>query len=283
MLRIAHIVKPMAAKPGSEHAIAQPITLETMRRAKAAAKDVVEVEHWATGFPDEQSVIPSDFQATTPLRRSACDIGTFRIPRPLPVFRDVLERLYDASQAEYFIYTNVDIGLQPHFYTEVARLIGSGYDAFTINRRTLPNHYSSTEQIPAMYAELGKPHPGYDCFVFRRDAYTSFILGDVCLGCGHVDLPLVCSMIAAARKFCDITDAHLTFHIGDSRTWWNWKYRDYIIHNDMQAKHALLAQLRRYASEDKIRPHIRVLLALPLLKNSMLVHEWKRLFRQTHI
>jgi hypothetical protein len=90
-------------------------------------------------------------------------------------------------------------------------------------------------------------------------------------------------MIAAARKFCDITDAHLTFHIGDSRTWWNWKYRDYIIHNDMQAKHALLAQLRRYASEDKLRPHIRVLLALPLLKNSMLVHEWKRLFRQTHI
>ncbi len=115
MLRIAHIVKPMAAKPGSEHAIAQPITFETMRRAKAAAKDVVEVEHWATGFPDEQSVIPSDFQATTPLRRSACDIGTFRIPRPLPVFHDVLERLYAASQAEYFIYTNVDIGLQPHF------------------------------------------------------------------------------------------------------------------------------------------------------------------------
>ncbi|HRH93570.1 MAG TPA: hypothetical protein PKV72_03480 [Candidatus Peribacteria bacterium] len=281
MLRIAHIVKPMIAPEGSEHAVAQPITFETMRRAKAAAKDVAVIEHWATCFPNEQPAVPPDFRSAAPLKRSVGDIASFRIRRPLPIFRDVLERLYDASQAEYFIYTNVDIALQPHFYTEVVKFIAQGYDAFTINRRTLPGHYSRVDQIPAMCAEPGTAHPGYDCFVFRRDAYESFVLGDVCLGCGHVDLPLVCSMIAAAKKFTDINDAHLTFHIGDSRAWWKWKYRDYIVHNDTQAKAALLEQLRRRGLSRALRPHIRALLSVPLLKNSMLVGEWKRLFGHT--
>ncbi len=223
--------------------------------------------------------IPGDFLHTKPLDRSAGDLRPFRIPRPLPVLRDVLDRLYRSSDAEWFIYTNVDIALQPHFYASVKRFIDSGYDAFTINRRTVTTAYDGPADLPGLYAEKGSPHPGYDCFVFRRDAYPAYVLGDVLLGCGHVDTPLVCSMIANAKKFKDFTDEHLTFHLGDSRTWWSWKFRDYLLFNDREAARALLEAARRGGFLGRIRPHVRVLLHIPLLKNSILVREWKRLFR----
>ncbi len=65
------------------------------------------------------------------------DCGRFAVPRKLPLIKDILGRLYDASDAEYFIYTNVNIGLMPNFYVAVNAIIESGYDAFVINRRTI--------------------------------------------------------------------------------------------------------------------------------------------------
>jgi hypothetical protein len=278
MLRIAHIVKPMAAAPGSEHAVAQPITFASMRRAKEEAAGSADVEYWATAFPHEASALPRDFRAAKPLGRSAADLRLFRVPRPLPLLRDVLDRLYEASDAEWFVYTNVDIALQPRFYREVARFISQGYDAFTINRRTVTDAYKDASDLPKLYEERGKPHPGYDCFVFRRDAYRNYVLGDVLLGCGHVDTPLICSMIAHARKFKDFTEEHLTFHLGDSRSWWSWKYSDYILFNDRQAASALLAHAARNGYLGRVRRHQRLLLRVPLIKNALVVGEWKRLF-----
>jgi hypothetical protein len=277
MLTIAHIVKPMAAAPETEHGIAQPITFETMRRAKQAAAETVDVQHFAAFFRKDLSAVPPDFTKTVPLERSAADLRSFRIVRPLPLLRDVLDRLYQSSQAEYFIYTNVDIALMPDFYLRVAEYIAQGYDAFTINRRGIAAHYHSVDQISQMQADRGVPHPGYDCFVFRRDAYPSYILGDVLLGSGHVDLPLVCSMIGHAKAFIDVTDAHLTCHIGDALDWWRWAYRDYIMYNDREAARAVRELARSTGFYSSLRPHIRLMLAIPLLKNSLIVAEWKRI------
>ncbi len=279
MLTVAHIVKPMAAAPETEHGIAQPITFETMRRAKQAAAGTVDVQHFATFYRKDLSAVPADFTKTEPLERSVCDLRQFRISRPLPLLRDVLDRLYQSSQAEYFIYTNVDIALMPDFYLRVADSISQGYDAFTINRRSIASHYHSVDQIPQMQADEGAPHPGYDCFVFRRDAYPSYLLGDVCLGSGHVDLPLVCSMIAYAKKFIDVTDAHLTYHIGDALNWWRWEYRDYLLYNDREAAKAVRELARSTGFQQKLRPHIRLMLRIPLLKNSLIVADYKRIAR----
>lgn len=277
-MKIAHIVKPMIAAPGSEHAIAQPITFASMRAAAEQAKrNGIDVEFWAAALPEDEPAVPVDFRRTPALTRTVNDLRSFHIRRPLPLFRDVLDGIHQSTNAEYIIYTNVDIGLQPHFYTAVRDLIAEGHDAFVINRRTIPDRYRSPADLPAMYAEEGAPHPGYDCFVFRRELYPRFVIGDVCLGNGHVDTPLLCSMIATARNFIEIKDAHLTFHQGDSLGWWRWKYRDYILFNDRQAAKALLQLARREGFLKKIRPHMRLLLTIPLLKNSMIVSEWKRI------
>lgn len=277
-MRIAHIVKPMIAAPGSEHAIAQPITFASMRAAAAQAKrNGIDVELWTAYLPEDEPAVPPDFRKAPVLRRAVGDLRTFRIRRPLPLFRDVLDAICKSTDAEYVIYTNVDIGLQPHFYAAVRDLIAEGHDAFVINRRTISDRYRSPGDLPAMYAEEGAPHPGYDCFVFRRDLYPRFVIGDVCLGNGHVDTPLVCSMIATAKNFVEIADARLTFHQGDSLGWWKWKYRDYILFNDRQAAKALLELARREGFLSKIRPHMRLLVAIPLLKNSLIVSEWQRI------
>jgi hypothetical protein len=60
--------------------------------------------------------------------------------------------------------------------------IGEGYDAFVINRRDIPGIYSSVTDIPLMYAEIGTPHKGYDCFVFKRELHPKFKLGAVHVG-----------------------------------------------------------------------------------------------------
>ncbi|MCA9333981.1 hypothetical protein KC963_02955, partial [Candidatus Saccharibacteria bacterium] len=150
--------------------------------------------------------------------------------------------------------------------------------AFVINRRTIPDSYTSPDQLSAMYKEQGLPHPGYDCFVFKKDLYAQFIVGDVCIGTGQVDTPLVCSMIAAANKFGEFTDEHLTFHIGDSRQWLKWRYRDYFFHNCREASVSIRALLQGKAKQLPARG--RILLWLRLPKNTVMIPMIKRLFSQ---
>ena len=44
----------------------------------------------------------------------------------------------DAPDEVFLVYTNADICLMPHFYTSLAGLAAQGFDAMTINRRTIP-------------------------------------------------------------------------------------------------------------------------------------------------
>lgn len=277
MRAIDHIIAPCRVNRRSDLFIAQPITFESMRRAKECASGTVEIGLLYTCFTDEQVDMPG-FRAVAPLTRNSADMYAFRRPRKLPILKDILDRLCAESSADYVVYTNVDIALQPHFYTAVNEYIEQGFDAFVINRRTISAKYTSVAELERMYGESGVAHPGYDCFVFRRNLYPQFILGNVFLGSGHVDLPLVCSMISSAKQFGEFRDEHLTFHIGDSRSWWTWKNREYLRRNDRIAADALLLQARTRNKVRSMKPHIRILLQMALLKNPVLIKEWKRLF-----
>jgi len=70
------------------------------------------------------------------------------------LIQDILNRLYDESNADYFIYTNVDIAVMAHFYVSVSKIIELGYDAFVINRRTIPKCYKNVEDIPLMFSRF---------------------------------------------------------------------------------------------------------------------------------
>ncbi len=174
MFKIAHIVNTLHAQPQSDLHTAQPVTLKTMLQAKTFAKSDVEVQLLSAQFPEDSDACPEGFHQTRDLSRSVLDFGTFKHSRKLPLIKDILDRLYDETDADYLIYTNVDIALMPFFYLSIRDLVLQGHESFVINRRTITDANPFPNQLPRMWAEIGTAHPGLDCFVFPRTAYKDF-------------------------------------------------------------------------------------------------------------
>ena len=244
MISFAHIVNPVIVPQHSDLFFAQPITFETMRRAREAARSEDSVALLSAQFPEDRPLVPDDFKATPDLTRSALDLGQFEVPRKLPLLKDILDRLYEnAPEADFLIYTNVDIALMPNFYSAVGHFIDEGLDALVINRRTIPVEYQdlvggqagrrilSIEETPFMYAHAGKPHSGYDCFVFRREVYPQFQLGDIFIGAPHVGKVLKVNLLCNAESYKRFKNLHLTFHLGADQGWRSDKYDDYAKQN----------------------------------------------------
>ena len=237
VITLAHIVNPVAVNETSDLFIAQPVTFETMKAAAEAAGKNVKVELYAAFYPGDEAVVPGYFTRLAPLKTSIQQMGTFEKPRKLPLLKEILDRLAERSSADYFIYTNVDIAVMPEFYTEVAKILKKGYDGFVINRRTIGNRYSDIKDIPLMIAEAksgGKKHPGYDCFIFKREAYEKYMLGNACIGVNWIGRVFVSNIMAFSTKFKVFENRRLTFHIGDERIWLKHDYDDYTRYNENQ-------------------------------------------------
>lgn len=220
-MKIAHIINPVKVTEKSDLFIAQPVTFETMRKAQQFAdiNNDLEVELYFTCYKEDLEIKPNGFKQTKLLEKSILDYKNFDKKRKLPLIKDILDRLYESSDADYFIYTNVDIALEENFYTEVKNMIDKGYDGLVINRRTIDKKYTSINEISQMYADPGKKHPGYDCFVFKRDVYPNYQLGTACIGANWIGRVLISNVIAYSSQFKVFEDEHLTFHIGDDRSW----------------------------------------------------------------
>ena len=233
MLKIAHIIHPVMAAPPSDLVAAQPITFETMKIAREFAAGIAGISLYAVQYHDEDRIpLPACFIRTPDIRRSVFDLKTFKKKRKLALIKDILDTLYEsAGEADYFIYTNVDIALQPYFYKAVARIIAQGCEAFTINRRTITGKYASLREIPLMYAEIGESHKGYDCFVFKREIYPAFKLGTICIGTAWIGRALLANLAAYAAVFKEFRNEHLTFHIGDPCPWRREEFSDYFRQN----------------------------------------------------
>ncbi len=216
----AHIVNPVIVPKNSDLYRAQPITFETMKTAQEfATLKGISVEQYAAYYPEDRSLIPEHIKQTPILDRSILDYGTFSRSKKLPMLQDILQRAYEESDAKYIIYTNVDIALMPHFYLGVEKIMQEGYDVVNIFRRTLDDHYQSVEEIPQMYADLGSDHPGTDCFVIRRELIPKLNLQNVVIGAEFVAFALRVNLHLFAHKIKEFNRLHMTFHIGDDRTW----------------------------------------------------------------
>ncbi|MBW2661425.1 MAG: hypothetical protein JRD93_05425 [Deltaproteobacteria bacterium] len=250
-MRIAHIINPVIVGESSDLFVAQPITFETMRIAQEFARGHVDVALYSAQYPEDRSIVPEWFQITPDLDRSIFEIRSFYKKRKLPLIKDILDRLYDASDADYFIYTNVDIALMPHFYVAVNKIIETGYDAFVINRRTISQEYTNVDQLYLMFSQAGEKHPGYDCFVFKRDFYPGFNTGAACVGANWIGRVLITNLICHSTKFDVFEDLHLTFHIGDDRNWKVQIYKDYDKHNENELHNILLEYKSHNLLQDK--------------------------------
>jgi hypothetical protein len=213
-MKFAHVINPVNAPAGSELSVIQPITFEAIRRAHEFCEGKPEVELYTVSYPEDHGIIPQYFKKLPDLKRSVLDVAKFSTQRKYPLMLDVLKSVYHGSEAGYLIFTNMDITLMPHFYTTVADVLKEGYDALLVNRRGISGKYKKVEELPLMYAEFGKPHPGFDCFIFRRELLSKLILEDICVGVSFSEVALVHNFIAFAQNLKLVDDMHLTFHIG---------------------------------------------------------------------
>ncbi len=254
MITLAHIVNPVPAGEESDLCAAQPITFATMGAARGFCRDIagIDVRLYAVQLAGEEEVsMPAAWRRLPGLQRSVADLKEFATRRNLPLIRDILQALYDADDADYMIYTNADIALQPNFYWTVARLIERGHDAFAVNRRTIPAHYRDIGDIPLMCAELGREHKGWDCFVFKRGLYPRFRLGLACIGAGWVGRVLLTNMACLADHFRVFTDLHLTFHVGNEMAWRAQRFSDYLAHNRGEWQRVFLELSGEYGPFDR--------------------------------
>ena len=235
-MRIAHIINPVKIEDESRDLHwQQPITFESMVKARWATSGIsyregLKVELVATFYPEDKNMVADGFIQTVPLERSALDLQEFGIPRKLPLFKDILQRLYDTSDADYFIQTNADIGLMPHFYILVKDLIDKGHDAFCINKRILPEEFKD-RGLSVMWSTIGESHAGHDCFVFRRELWPLMNLGNIVMGTPWSETTLITNLVAYAKNFTVFKNAHATFHLGDKRIWLGHELNDYRILN----------------------------------------------------
>ncbi|MCB0510836.1 MAG: hypothetical protein KDC82_08730 [Bacteroidetes bacterium] len=214
MLHLAHIVNPVKVKESSDLFYAQDITFASMLKAKEEAISSVQVSLFTCQYEEDEEILPKHFINLGNLERSVLDKNPMLRQRKLPLIADILHLLAENSDAEYLIYTNVDIGLMPYFYNYVADKIKEGHDALVINRRRLQAQYTKVEELPFIYADLGASHPGFDCFVFKRSLFERFVLGDICVGISFIGVALAHNIFSLAEKPLFVPDAHLTFHIG---------------------------------------------------------------------
>jgi hypothetical protein len=230
MRTIAHIINVTEineAKRASYLHVAQAVTIKSMIMARQRAERSVRIDLFAVKHKDETVNIPDEFAWASDISTYAWEhIDSLKpvLPhRPLPRLVDIIASLYAASRAEYFIYTNLDIGLYPHFYVYVEELIQKGFDAFCINRRTLPKEHNGAlldeNQLDVIVGLEGHEHPGIDCFVFKREIVPALNLGNVYIGYPPIGQVLKTQIELNCRKFTWIRDGQLTFHLGDDLAW----------------------------------------------------------------
>ncbi|WP_418513607.1 hypothetical protein [Corallibacter sp.] len=261
MIKLTHIINPVKVGESSDLYVAQPVTFESMKRAKKFAEQEVVVNLITTQFAEDHEIIPNYFTKTPDLERSILDIGTFTKQRKLPLIKDILERAvtYDDT-ADYIIYTNVDIALMPNFYLFVkAQIEQSEHDAFIINRRTIANHYN-VETLQDAYSDFGKSHPGYDCFIFKKDVFQSFVLNNTYIGANWIGRAMYANLMVFSNSLKIIKDKHLTFHIGEDGAWLVNDYSEFDAFNKKQVYGVLNALLLVTNNTSKTRELKNVLM-----------------------
>lgn len=210
-MKIAHIINPFNGS--NEHISMQTITFESLKCAKEYTTNC-EVELVSTHFNEDEIIIPNFITKRITLKKSVLDYNKKLSKRALPTLKDILTNTVAATDADYIVFTNIDIGVQQNFYQTVKEIIDQGHDSFVINRRRVGEQYQYNEQLNQIYADAGELHNGYDCFVFKKELFNQFQLGDVCIGIPHVGNTLFFNLMCFAKSFRLYTNKHLTFHIG---------------------------------------------------------------------
>ncbi len=231
----AHIINPVTANENKELFETQKTTFASMLKAKQAFSQPDSIELYTVGrFPSYADCVPEGMKELPALTRDVSDFVSNKKLK-FPFLNDILQAAYDNTGAEYLIYTNLDISLMPYFYQTVSYYLNDGADALVINRRRLHNKFETEKRVEILQAEVGKLHPGYDCFVFKRSLFTKFIRKNICLVAPPACNDLFHNIFTFADNPKLLVDKHLTFHVGlelykewGSPEHWKYNYTEYV-------------------------------------------------------
>ena len=218
-LRLVHIVNPVDREVSDDLGYAQAMSFESQRQARQLAPRHLELRHIAAHYRSEQIELPSFYTHRFFLARSVDDVCSTHRPKYLPLIAEIMA-LAAQIDADYYIYTNIDIILQPHFYGFLSNYLSlidkeaGKYEALIINRRRIPQLRGSYEQLSAYSTRWGAVHPGFDCFVLSKCLLHRLILGSICLGVPFIGVAMAYNMFTYARSWKIFEQEDLTFHLG---------------------------------------------------------------------
>lgn len=245
-LRFRHVVHAYDDRELPANTDAQALTFRTIEEAKAYAGPELPVRAVAVSYPDDAHMVPDSVTLAPPLVRNVTDVTEFTTRRSLPLLFDILEKGLaekwngaPADGADYVVLTNSDIHLQPYFYRVLAELLGQGWDAITVNRRTVDADPEHRTFSALFLADAGSDHPGFDCFVFPALWFDDFAPSHSCCGAGYVMRSLLFNIVARSSRMLMLTNAHMTFHLGDDRKWEAPSYDEYVAFNLAEAQKVL--------------------------------------------
>ena len=209
-----HIINPFSCADGTKNRKIQEITLQSIREASQLAAEEHRPELWATCLSIESLPDLNGFHLAPALTQCVHQETGMETAPALPYIDDILRKGLTCGEAPYLIYTNMDIILQPHFYRCVAKWLEESPDAVVINRRRIPEYFLE-EPLEKIWAQAGKPHPGFDCFILKKDLIRHFILDKICVGIPFVEVSLMHNIFAFAKTYRLETSLNLTLHIGE--------------------------------------------------------------------
>ncbi len=180
---------------------------------RAAGDSKHEVKLYTAQFPTDRHLVPDGLIPTPDLDRTLKDVSGIEEGKHLPLLADVLTRAAEISNAAFIVYSNMDIVPVPWFYNSVAALLDlHKCDALIVNRRRVDESLIASPDL--LFAEAGLPHPGYDCFILRRELVPRLMLGAVAVGAPGVGFMLAHNLFLVANKCVVEADKHLTVHAG---------------------------------------------------------------------
>ncbi len=250
-ISFVHLLNPFPARAGSEHAIASRVTWATLRAAHArAVEQGIAVTCRAVVLPGDESAVEAPCTSVAHLGRTVADVAELKPRRPLPLIGDLLTVGAQGTAASHIVFSNMDIAVQPHFYSALHSLVEKlGADVpFTVARTNIDAALAEAP-LEKLYAAEGTLGFGYDCFVIPISLIPQLDLGHSCIGAPHFDQLLYMALdLLSAGGVKSFNHERLTFHLGNDIAWA--AMMDYVEHNLREA----LAAIERMKRAHPVKP-----------------------------
>lgn len=228
MIKIGHLVNPFKCNTDNPSYLyyAQPITLKSMKVSKNRSEKLnknLKVKLYSINYEEDNKIVPKYFNKLPNLEKSTSDY--YETTKKLPFLKEMFDKLIKNSDCDYFIYTNSDISLKPHFYEKIFQIIKNEKRlSFTINRRDnipkfIGNKRLTEKDLKILNKFRGDKHSGHDCFVIHRSLMEKIDLGQLFIGYPPWGTILVNILNKLDKTFKIYKHLFVTYHLGKDKAW----------------------------------------------------------------